>query len=130
MFCMQCEQTRNGSGCATVGVCGKTPEVAALQDLLVDKLKGIAFYAHRAGLHGATSANIDRFALDALFATLTNVNFDPERFRALIKTADALRPDAELMYKRAAANVGAAVETSSWPAVAQGPTSDAEYVHD
>eukprot|EP00054_Salpingoeca_dolichothecata_P007961 m.45539 g.45539 ORF g.45539 m.45539 type:complete len:591 (+) comp17417_c0_seq2:258-2030(+) len=82
MFCMQCEQTENGTGCTVVGVCGKTPEVAALQDALVHNLKGISQYAHRARELGAPeNPELNRFTHASLFATMTNVNFDPQRFR-------------------------------------------------
>ena len=83
MFCYQCEQTAKGEGCTSVGVCGKSPETAALQDLLVHAMKGVANYAHRAGKLGATDAALNRFTVEALFSTLTNVNFDSERFVTL-----------------------------------------------
>lgn len=53
---MQCEQTKNGTGCTTIGVCGKTPEVASLQDLFVHQLKGVSCWAHEGRKHGAFSA--------------------------------------------------------------------------
>eukprot|EP00053_Salpingoeca_punica_P005902 m.57267 g.57267 ORF g.57267 m.57267 type:complete len:607 (+) comp13447_c0_seq1:134-1954(+) len=81
MFCMQCEQTDKGKGCTVVGVCGKTPEVAALQDLLVDNLKGLSFWATKARQAGVPeNAEANKFTIDALFSTLTNVNFDADRF--------------------------------------------------
>ena len=61
MFCYQCEQAAQGTGCTAVGVCGKQPEVAALQDLLVYTLKGVAFWADKARAKGAKDAEIDRF---------------------------------------------------------------------
>jgi hydroxylamine reductase len=79
MFCYQCEQTTNGTGCLEIGVCGKNPQVSALQDLLVHAAKGVAMYAHRAGVLGKRDRQVDRFVLEALFATVTNVDFDPER---------------------------------------------------
>mgnify|MGYP001202523762 FL=1 len=82
MFCYQCEQTAKGTGCTMHGVCGKDPEVAALQDLLVEAVKDISRYAHRARRQGAKDPAVDGFVLEALFATLTNVNFDAARFQA------------------------------------------------
>ncbi|MBT3198797.1 MAG: hydroxylamine reductase [Phycisphaerales bacterium] len=78
MFCFQCEQTAKGTGCNVAGVCGKSPDVAALQDLLLHVAKGLARYAHRlAGLgHVDRDANI--FIVRALFTTVTNVNFDAD----------------------------------------------------
>ncbi len=78
MFCFQCEQTREQKGCTTIGVCGKTPEVAWLQDLLIHATKGVSIYAHRAReLAGLSDKEIDNFVLRALFSTLTNVSVSP-----------------------------------------------------
>ena len=87
MFCYQCEQTSQRTGCTSVGVCGKTPETAALQDLLLHALKGISVFAHRAAKAGARSQELEQFALDALFTTVTNVNFDPAKLQGLILDA-------------------------------------------
>lgn len=82
MFCYQCEQTENGTGCTVVGVCGKTPEVAALQDELVHDLKHLSQWAHRARAAGVdVPAEVNTFTLDGMFSTLTNVNFDDASFR-------------------------------------------------
>ena len=64
MFCYQCEQTAQGTGCTKIGVCGKQPDVAALQDLLVHQLKGIGFWGNLARKNGAKNAEIDRFLLE------------------------------------------------------------------
>ena len=87
MFCYQCEQTAGGKGCAKIGVCGKTAETADLQDLLVYAAEGIAKYAHRGRQTGQTNRQIDHFVVEALFTTVTNVNFDPVRLEALIAKA-------------------------------------------
>ena len=84
MFCFQCEQTSKGEGCTKIGVCGKKPEVAALQDLLVYALKGLSQYAVEGRKVGTSDPEIDRFTTKALFSTLTNVDFDPTRFVELI----------------------------------------------
>jgi hydroxylamine reductase len=91
MFCYQCEQTAKGEGCTKVGVCGKQPDVAALQDLLVYALRGLALYAMEGQKKGVRSEEINRFTCKALFSTLTNVNFDPERFTGLIQQTIAFR---------------------------------------
>jgi len=85
MFCYQCEQTAKGTGCTVAGVCGKTPEVANLQDLLVYKLRELSQHALQARKTGWTDNKVDAFVCEALFATLTNVNFDPEAIVAYIK---------------------------------------------
>jgi hydroxylamine reductase len=85
MFCYQCEQTAKGEGCTKGGVCGKQPDIAALQDLLTYALTGLSTVAVEAGIAGIVDKEIDYFACEALFATVTNVNFDPERIAGLIR---------------------------------------------
>jgi len=91
MFCYQCEQTLNETGCTKYGVCGKSPEVAALQDLLIYTLQGLSQVANEARKHEITDEQIDIFTCKALFSTLTNVNFDPNRFVDLIQKTVQLR---------------------------------------
>ncbi|MBB6215500.1 hydroxylamine reductase [Anaerosolibacter carboniphilus] len=92
MFCFQCEQTLGGKGCVKSGVCGKDPVVAGLQDLLVHMLKGIGFYGYKALEKGhKIDENTHKFVIDAIFSTLTNVNFDPERFESYIKKASEVK---------------------------------------
>jgi hydroxylamine reductase len=107
MFCYQCEQTSKGEGCQTLGVCGKDETTAALQDLLIYAVKGISMYAHRARQLGAADPEIDAFTIQAVFATLTNVNFDPERLVELIHQAIATRNAARNLYERASVAAGA-----------------------
>ncbi|MBL7031842.1 MAG: hydroxylamine reductase [Nitrospira sp.] len=90
MFCNQCEQTTAG-GCVKIGVCGKKPDTAALQDLLVHALKGLSLYAIEGRKAGITDQETDDFSVGALFSTLTNVDFDNERFVSLINKCVELR---------------------------------------
>lgn len=76
MFCNQCEQAKNGTGCDVVGICGKDPDVQSLQETLLYGLKGMAAYAHHARRLGKVDEAVDAFTEEALFATITNVNFD------------------------------------------------------
>jgi len=85
MFCYQCEQTSNGTGCTKIGVCGKTSEVASLQDLLMYTLKGLSQVAMEARKNGIKNIEVDKFILEGAFSTLTNVSFDASRFAELIK---------------------------------------------
>ena len=87
MFCYQCEQTAKGKACDRAGVCGKAPEVAALQDLLIYSLIGLSQAALLAGKSGVKDESIGPFICKALFSTLTNVNFDPDRFTQTIRSA-------------------------------------------
>lgn len=90
MFCYQCEQTAQGTGCTKVGVCGKNEDIASLQDALLIGLKGIAAYAYHARELGAASEEVDAFFAKALFATKTNVNFNLESLVALLLEAGAV----------------------------------------
>lgn len=85
MFCFQCEQTLKGRGCTKVGVCGKTPRVAALQDLCVHGAKVLGFYAHELRQMDVVDSEANHLTLYALFSTLTNVNFDEQRFVGIIQ---------------------------------------------
>lgn len=93
MFCYQCEQTARGTGCVDKGVCSKTPEVAALQDLLLIAARGLAHVARRAGPKGADILPAADAVRDALFATVTNVNFDAEALAVMIRATGALRDE-------------------------------------
>jgi hydroxylamine reductase len=84
MFCNQCEQTAKGTGCTITGVCGKKPEVAVLQDLLLHAVKGMSIYATEGRKVGIIDPEVNTFTCKALFSTLTNVNFNPTRFQKLI----------------------------------------------
>lgn len=84
MFCYQCEQAANGKACTKFGTCGKDPIVSALQDLLVHTLKGLSLYAQEARKAGVVNDEVNRFTVKALFSTLTNVDFDAQRFVSLI----------------------------------------------
>ncbi len=87
MFCYQCEQTAKQKGCTAYGACGKDPETAALQDLLIIAIKDIARVAHQAGQLDTVDPDIDKAVINALFTTVTNVNFDPERLSGIITQA-------------------------------------------
>lgn len=90
MFCNQCEQAAHGTGCVKVGVCGKNPDVAALQDLLVHACRSLATVAAAAPA-GTDLAAESNFVEDALFTTLTNVDFGAETVAAKVDEAIALR---------------------------------------
>ena len=124
MFCYQCEQTMKGTGCTIQGVCGKSPEVAGIQDALVYALKGLAMYADRARKLGVKDREIDVFTVESLFATLTNVNFDDAVLARRVTKAVALRERAKKLYEDAAKKAGKPLESLSGPA-AWTPAPDA-----
>lgn len=101
MFCYQCEQTAGGTGCTAHGVCGKDPETAALQDLLIHVAEGVSQYAHRARRLGEVCRAADLFTVEALFTTVTNVDFDPQRLAEIIRRGAAVRGEVRAVYEEA-----------------------------
>jgi hydroxylamine reductase len=105
MFCYQCEQTAKGEGCVKGGVCGKLPDVAALQDLLTYALTGLSLVAVEGRKVGVSDHDINVFTCEALFSTLTNVNFDPARFISLVKQCVEYRNSLINKFKAAGGKV-------------------------
>ncbi|GAB4278206.1 MAG: hydroxylamine reductase [Deferrisomatales bacterium] len=91
MLCNQCEQTAQGVACTKFGVCGKSPEVAALQDLLTYAVRGLSHFAAAGRKVGVVDPEINRFTVQTIFSTLTNVDFDPARFEQWIRRTVELR---------------------------------------
>jgi len=108
MFCFQCEQTAKGEGCTKIGVCGKPHEVATLQDLLIYAAKGLSQVAVEGRNVGISDEQINRFTCEAIFSTLTNVNFDPDRFVDWINQTVKLRDELK-------SKVGAAGGKTDFP---------------
>jgi hydroxylamine reductase len=123
MFCYQCEQTAKGEGCTLAGVCGKSPEAAVLQDLIVHQLKGIGAAAHRARQLGKTDRSVDLAVIEGLFTTVTNVNFDPARLAAVVQRLTTARDRAVALYREACAARGTTPEALPGPAQFQ-PAAD------
>ena len=113
MFCYQCEQTAKGEGCEKIGVCGKQPDVASLQDLLIHTLIDLSRYAHEGRKVGVVDHKTDIFALEALFSTLTNVDFDPARFVALINQSVAMNDALKEKVRTAGGNT-ASIEANQF----------------
>jgi hydroxylamine reductase len=103
MFCFQCQETAKNKGCTIKGVCGKPEETANLQDLLIYTLRGIAVFGEKARELGISNRENGLFAAQALFTTITNANWDDERFIAFIKEAlkrrEALKQNVLAVYK-------------------------------
>ncbi len=120
MFCYQCEQTAKGEGCTKLGVCGKEHEVATLQDLLVYALRGLAIYAVEGRNVGVVDPGVNRFTVKALFSTLTNVDFDPDRFVDLINRCVEMRETLKQKVKAAGGKVDFAEDAANFkPATTQ-----------
>jgi hydroxylamine reductase len=120
MFCYQCQETARNEGCTVRGVCGKTAEVACLQDLVTWLLKGVSFYGVKARELGFSNPEADLFVDQALFATVTNTNFDSEAFVEMAKRAvelrDALKDQFEAAYERTHGKVydGVLPDVATW----------------
>ncbi len=91
MFCRQCEQTAQGKGCTLKGVCGKDDRTAAMQDLLIYALQGIAVWGRLARDVGVKDASTDRFLMEGLFTTVTNVDFDEARCAEFVAKSRPVR---------------------------------------
>jgi len=130
MFCFQCEQTAKGEGCTKIGVCGKTPDTAALQDLLIYAVKGLSVAAHAGVQAGVRDSAVDKFTNEAIFSTLTNVDFDPDRFVALINECVALRDGLAAKVQAAGGQVdtGQAAVTFKPEATREGLVAQGETV--
>ncbi len=113
MFCYQCEQTAKGEGCTIAGVCGKSSDVAALQDLLIYALRGLSLYAIEGYKAGITDKEINKFTCEAIFSTLTNVDFDPARIQTLINQCVAIRDSLKEKLSKA----GVSIAYTEGPAV-------------
>jgi hydroxylamine reductase len=105
MFCYQCEQTAKGTGCTVLGVCGKQPEVAALQDLLLYTLMGLSQVAVEGRKIGVMDDDVNAFTVKAAFSTLTNVDFDPNRFVDLISQAAKQRDNLKEKIRAAGGKI-------------------------
>lgn len=103
MFCRQCEQTANGTGCDAHGVCGKNPQTSDLQDALIHMLKSISAYANPARENGLKDDEIDIFVIEGLFTTITNVNFDPLEIKRIILRGIDIREKAKKLFEKSGA---------------------------
>jgi hydroxylamine reductase len=103
MFCEQCEQTASGNGCHQFGACGKSPEVNSIQDLTIYCLRGLAPVVIKARELGISTHNADVFICETLFATMTNVNFNPKRFREYLHECLNLRETLKTQIKQLSA---------------------------
>jgi len=113
MFCYQCEQTAKGTGCTIQGVCGKQPDVAALQDLLLYALMGLSQIAVEGRKTGISDRDVNVFTVQAAFSTLTNVDFDPEGFLKMIHQATEKRDQLKEKVRAEGGNI----DFSDGPAV-------------
>ncbi len=126
MFCYQCEQTAKGTGCTVAGVCGKDARTAALQDLLMQVAEGVSQYAHAARQLGVVDRETDVYVVEAMFSTVTNVDFDPERLAEILRQGVQVRDRVRGLYEQAARKAGQTPARLTGPATIElGETIDA-----
>ena len=114
MYCVQCEQSNKGGCAAKVGSCGKSAQVADMQDVLLRVMQGVSVYADRAAGAGGHDRRVDAFTPHAWFTTLTNVNFDAGRFTAMIAEALEVRDVARALAERIGADLADLPEPATW----------------
>jgi hydroxylamine reductase len=114
MFCFQCQEAAKGTGCTIRGVCGKTSDVANLQDLLIYALKGISIFSTKAREAGITNPKVDKFVMESLFSTITNANFDKDSFVEKVKEALALRDEVKAQLEAAGVQLSDLHDAAVW----------------
>jgi hydroxylamine reductase len=114
MFCFQCQETAGGKGCTKAGVCGKTSDVANLQDLLLFVTKGIAYYSLKAQEKGIQNVFAETYPVESLFMTLTNVNFDKAAIIKKIKEGLRLKDSLQIQLKYAGVNIANPPDAATW----------------
>ena len=114
MFCYQYQETAGCKGCTVKGVCGKTEDLAKLQDLLVYIVRGISAVSTKAREVGVIDKNVDNFVVESLFATITNANFDKNVFVSRAKEGLALREALKVKAKNAGADLANLPEAAMW----------------
>ncbi len=115
MFCYQCQETAHGTGCTIAGICGKKENLANLQDLLVFVVKGLAICNNKCREAGMESEKANEFILNALFMTITNANFDDQRFAVTIREGLKLRDELKAALQKKGIELPEAIhESVNW----------------
>ncbi len=122
MFCFQCQETAKNTGCTKVGVCGKEPELAGLQDVMIYLLKGLSVYAEIGRKKGIENDKINSFTLYGLFMTITNANFNKSHFIEKLKEGMRLKES----FKNQLKDAGADIDENNLPEAAKWHTLNEE----
>ncbi|MGQ1911011.1 hydroxylamine reductase [Marinifilum sp. RC60d5] len=101
MFCYQCQEAAKGTGCTVAGVCGKKEDLANMQDLLIFVLKGVSIFATKARELGIENEKANKLVFDGLFMTITNANFDKDRFINIIREGLKIREELKIAFSNA-----------------------------
>ena len=113
MFCYQCQETAKGTGCTIAGVCGKKEDLANMQDLLIFVLKGVSIYATKAREFGIENEKANKLVYDGLFMTITNANFDNDRFIDIIREGLVIREELKVAYIKAGGSISEDIHDSA-----------------
>jgi len=117
MFCYQCQETAKNTGCTVRGVCGKSEDLANMQDLLIFVLKGISIYGTKARELGIENKNANKFVFDGLFMTITNANFDDDRFIEAIREGLEIREELKKAFVKAGGTIPSDIhDSATWTA--------------
>jgi hydroxylamine reductase len=100
MFCFQCEQAKGGKGCDTAGICGKDPITAMMQDVLIYQVNGISYLENKLRKKGKRNTEADKYVIESLFTTVTNVNFDAETIKQIIYSGQKIKEKLFSEYKK------------------------------
>jgi hydroxylamine reductase len=114
MFCYQCQEAAKGTGCTIQGVCGKTDEVANIQDLLMYVMKGISQYSVKAREAGVENEKVNNFVMNGLFMTITNANFDKVKFVETIREGLKVREEIKKQAEEAGVSFGTLHHSATW----------------
>jgi len=121
MFCYQCQETAKGTGCTISGVCGKSEKVARMQDLLMFVVKGISFFSTRTRELGIENTRVNKFVFDSIFMTITNANFDNNRFIEKIREGLILREEIKIQFLSAGGRLPEKIyESATWTGTSVG----------
>ncbi|MGI6321048.1 MAG: hydroxylamine reductase [Bacteroidales bacterium] len=129
MFCFQCQEAARGTGCTVKGVCGKPSDVANMQDLLLHVLRGMAIYAEKGKEAGVVDEKVNVFIYDSLFMTITNANFDKDRFYSQIEEGLKLRDELKEKCEKAGVDLsGITFDGATWTATREEFETKAPFV--
>lgn len=118
MFCFQCQEAAKGTGCTISGICGKSEDVANLQDLLLYVCKGVSYYTVRLGEMTKEQDAADKYVMNSLFMTITNANFDKKRFISKIREGLILRDKLKEAFLQMRGKIPADVhDSATWNAI-------------
>jgi hydroxylamine reductase len=114
MFCYQCQETANGTGCTIAGICGKKDDLANMQDLLVYVVKGLGILHTEARELGLKHSKVDEFIVNSLFMTITNANWDKNDFYNKVRDGLNIREEIKFSIEKAGSQLANTSDFVTW----------------